>query len=471
MILGHGMPCPKQCINGKETAMESMLFASTNRQAPEVTLAEALLQGQAPDRGLYLPVTIPSFTREDFASLRERSYPEVASIVLRKYTAGTFPDDSLDAMCHRAYDFDVPLERVDVQRHIMRLDCGPTASFKDFAGRMMGQMFGKLRENASNRLVILTATSGDTGSAIAHAFYGIPNIEVAVLFPPAEVSDRQRKQMTTLGRNITPIAVDGKFDDCQALVKKAFADENLRDIQLTSANSINIGRLLPQIVYYVYAAVNLVPENDPIIISVPSGNFGDMMGALLALRMGVRIEKIVIATNTNDEVPNFFETGRYQKIVPSRHCLSNAMNVGHPSNFARVLALYGGWMDETGIIRQMPDMTHLKKELWATSINDEDTRRTIQSAWKDNRLLLEPHGATGWLGLQRYLDENPSSSTAVSIETAHPAKFPEEIEKLLGFSPEVPPSLAKVEQKKESYRTMPAEYGAFRELILERYKS
>jgi len=448
-----------------------MLFASTNRQAPEVTLAEALLQGQAPDRGLYLPVAIPSFSRADLASLRDRPYPEVASIVLRKFTAGTFPDDAVESMCHRAYDFEVPLEKVDFQKHILRLDRGPTASFKDFAGRMMGQMFGKLRENASSRLVILTATSGDTGSAVAHAFYRIPNIEVAVLFPPAEVSDRQRKQMTTLGDNITPIAVEGKFDDCQALVKQAFADSGLHGIQLTSANSINIGRLLPQIVYYVYAAVRLAPDNDPVIISVPSGNFGNMMGALLALRMGIPITKIVIATNTNDEVPKFFENGVYQKIVPSRHCLSNAMNVGHPSNFARVLALYGGWMDETGVIRQMPDMAQLKKELWATSINDDDTRRTIQNAWQTDRLLLEPHGATGWLGLQRYLDENPGSTTAVSIETAHPAKFPEEIEKLLGFSPESPPSLAKVEQKKEDYLTMPADYSSFRELILDRYGS
>jgi len=449
--------------------MDPMLFASTNRHAPEVNLAEALLQGLAPDRGLYLPVTIPRFTRQDFASMRDKTYPEVASIVLKKYTEGTFPDAEVDAMCRRAYDFNVPLEKVDDRKYIMRLDQGPTASFKDFAGRMMGQMFGALRRNASNRLVILTATSGDTGSAVAHAFYRIPNIEVAVLFPPAEVSDRQRKQMTTLGENITAIGVEGKFDDCQALVKQAFADRSLSGIQLTSANSINIGRLLPQIVYYVYAAVNLSPGGDPIVISVPSGNFGDMMGALLALRMEVPIEKIIVATNTNDEVPKFFETGEYRKIVPSRHCLSNAMNVGHPSNFARVLALYGGWIDDGGTIREMPDMEYMKRELWATSVNDADTRETIIDAWKESSLLLEPHGATGWLGLKRYLDENPVSLTAVAVETAHPAKFPEEIETLLGFSPEVPPSLLKVERATENYRTMAADYNAFRELILEKY--
>ena len=448
-----------------------MLFSSTNGKAPAVNLADALLRGQAPDRGLYLPVHIPRFTPEDFTSMRNRTYPEVASIVLGKFTYGTFTDNALKAMCMNAYDFDVPLEQVEDGKYVMRLDHGPTASFKDFAGRMMGQMFGALRQNASDRLVILTATSGDTGSAVAQAFYKIPNIEVAVLFPPSEVSDRQRKQMTTLGKNISPIGIEGKFDDCQALVKQAFADETLRGIQLTSANSINIGRLLPQIVYYVYAAIRLAPDGEPIIISVPSGNFGDMMGALLALRMGVPIEKIVIATNSNDEVPKFFETGQYKKIVPSRHCLSNAMNVGHPSNFARVVALYGGWMDETGTFLRMPDMAHMKSELWATSVNDEDTRRTIQNAWRENRLLLEPHGATGWLGLKRYLDQNPSASKAVSIETAHPAKFPEEIKQLLGFSPDIPTSLSEVEQKTESFQTMEPDYEIFRDWILQKFGS
>jgi threonine synthase len=449
--------------------MDQMRFSSTNRQAPEVNLAEALLQGQAPDKGLYLPVTIPAFSPAELASLQGKAYPEIAAAVLSKFTGGVFEPALLDEMCRRAYDFEVPLEQVDPKRYVMRLDRGPTASFKDFAGRMMGQMFGALRRNASGRLVILTATSGDTGSAVAHAFYRIPNVEVMVLFPPAEVSNRQRKQMTTLGHNITAVAVDGKFDDCQALVKRAFADETLSRIQRTSANSINIGRLLPQIVYYVYAYVRLAPGGKPILFSVPSGNFGDMMGALLAMRMGVPIEKIIVATNANDEVPRFFETGRYSKIIPSLSCISNAMNVGHPSNFARVVALFGGWMDEAGTVREMPDMARLKRELWAVSVDDESTRQTIQNAWKRHQLLLEPHGAVGWQGLDRYLDIHPSPAVAVSVETAHPAKFPEEIEKLLGFSPDVPSSLAEVERKEEHYRTMPAEYEAFYKLLLESY--
>jgi len=361
--------------------MSQMLYASTNRQTPEVNLAEALLQGQAPDKGLYMPVTVHSFAPGELTSLRTKSYPEIATAVLDKFAADTFSADSIGEMCRCAYDFEIPLEQVDSRRYVMRLDQGPTASFKDFAGRMMGQMLGALRRNSPGRLVILTATSGDTGSAVANAFYKIPNIQVMVLFPLAEVSNRQRKQMTTLGENITAVGVEGKFDDCQALAKQAFADETLQRIQLTSANSINIGRLLPQIVYYVYASLRLTREGEPIIFSVPSGNFGDMMGALLASRMGVPVRRTIVATNANDEVPRFFETGHYEKIVPSRCCISNAMNVGHPSNFARVIALFGGWMDESGIVREMPDMARLRKELWTVSIDDENTRRTIQRAW------------------------------------------------------------------------------------------
>ena len=451
--------------------MDRLLFSSTNRNTPEITLAEALLQGQAPDKGLYLPVSIPRFAPGELALLQDKPYPEIAAAVLGKFTAGTFPPSLVAEMCRRAYDFDVPIEHVDANRYVMRLDRGPTASFKDFAGRMMGQMFGALRQDSPQRLVILTATSGDTGSAVAHAFYRIPHVEVMVLFPPAEVSNRQRKQMTTLGGNITAVGVEAKFDDCQALVKQAFADESLRGIQLTSANSINIGRLLPQSVYYVYAYLKLARKGEPIIFSAPSGNFGDMMGAMLAWRMGLPVEKIIVATNANDEVARFMDTGLYQKIVPSRRCISNAMNVGHPSNLVRLVALFGGWMDETGVIREMPDMERMKKELWAVSISDDETRSTIQRAWEKHRVLLEPHGAVGWVALEQYLEKNPTQAIAVSVETAHPAKFPEEIEQLLGFSPEVPETLAEVERKQERYSTMPANYDAFRKLLLDTYGS
>jgi threonine synthase len=325
---------------------ELIRYYSTNRNVPVVGLDAALLQGQAGDRGLFMPDRFPRFAPDELKRLSGESYPQVAFALLRPYTQGVVEDQALRELCEDAYDYPVPLERVTGRRHLLRLDRGPTASFKDFAARMMARWMGVLIRERGGELVILTATSGDTGSAVAHAYHGVPNVQVVVLFPPAEVSVRQRKQMTTIGGNVTTIGVDGQFDDCQAMVKQAFADPALRGLRLTSANSINIGRLLPQAVYYVYAYVNLadVAAREPITVSVPSGNFGDMMGAIIAWRMGLPIARLVVATNANDEFPIFVRTGEYRKIVPSRVCISNAMNVGHPSNLARLVDAYGGWM-------------------------------------------------------------------------------------------------------------------------------
>jgi len=452
---------------------EPILFTSTNRSVPPTDLRGALLQGQAADRGLFMPVTVPPLSADDLAALVGRSYAEIAWFVLRRFTAGMLDDEWLRALCADAYDFDVPLERVEGRRWLMRLDQGPTASFKDFAARMMARWMGAFMEGGHEDLVILTATSGDTGSAVAHAYHGVPRVHSVVLFPVAEVSARQRRQMTTLGGNVTTFAVDGKFDDCQAMVKRAFADPDLAGIRLSSANSINIGRLLPQSVYYVYAYVRLadVPAREPIVFSVPSGNFGDLMGAVLATRMGLPISRIVIATNANDEVPRFFATGRYEKIVPSRVCISNAMNVGHPSNLARLVDAYGGWMDETGALREPPDLARLRRDFYAVSISDDETRATIREAWQRHATLLEPHGAVGWAGLQRFLAEPaaPADPLAVSIETAHPAKFPEEIQALLGIDPVLPPSLAGIESKPEQYGHLTTAYVPFRDLLKERF--
>jgi len=456
---------------------ESVRFYSTNRQAPVVGLAEALLQGQAPDRGLYLPQAYPQLSRSDLAGLRGRPYAEVAWAVLRGYTAGVIDDDTLRALCEDAYNYEVPLEQVTERSWLLRLDRGPTASFKDFAARMMARWMGALvaqHRGAQDRgLVILTATSGDTGSAVAHAYFGVPGVRVVVLFPPAEVSVRQRKQMTTIGGNVTTIGIDGKFDDCQALVKRAFADPQLKHLRLTSANSINIGRLLPQAAYYVYAYVNLadVAAGEPVIICVPSGNFGNMMGAVIAGRMGLPLRRLVIATNANDEVPVFLRTGIYRKISPSRVCISNAMNVGHPSNLARLVDVYGGWMDETGTLRQPPDLGQMRRDLYAISISDDQTRATIRDAYQRYGVLLEPHGAVGWAGLEHFLRENPGEQQylAISVETAHPAKFPEEIEALLGIVPPVPPSLAGIEGRPEHYERLPADYGQFKQFLVERF--
>jgi threonine synthase len=448
-------------------------FYSTNRAVPDTGLADALLQGQAADRGLFLPRPIPRMPAELLRRARDLPYPELAAAVLAPYAEGVFPRDALLDLCADAYDYDVPLERVEGRRHVLRLDRGPTASFKDFAARFMGRALGKLVALRGTELLILTATSGDTGSAIAHAFFRVPRIRVLVLFPRLEVSDRQRKQMTTLGVNVATVAVEGKFDDCQALVKRAFADPDLARLRLSSANSINIGRLLPQSVYYVYAASRVadLAGGEKVLFSVPSGNFGDLVGGLLAFKGGLPVERFVVATNANDEVPRFFETGRYEKIVPSRVCISNAMNVGHPSNLARLVDLYGGWMDEQGTLREKPDLEAVRRDLFAVSVDDAETRETIRRTHRDRGVMLEPHGAVGWAGLARCLERHPETSAlpAVSLETAHPAKFPDEVRALTGVEPPLPESLRGIEEKPEEYGHMEADYGAFKDLLLRGY--
>ncbi len=452
---------------------EPILLYSTNNGVPHIDLGQALLQGQAADRGLFLPERYPSITRAELQGLAGKPYADVALDVLRRYTAGVINEPTLSALCADAYDFDVPLERVSGKRHLMRLDRGPTASFKDFAARMMAGWMGVLMREQTGRLVILTATSGDTGSAVAHAYHGVERMSVVVLFPPDEVSDRQRRQMTTIGGNVATIGIDGKFDDCQALVKRAFADPALESIRLTSANSINIGRLLPQSVYYIYAYVNLadVAAGEPIVVCVPSGNFGDMMGAVIARQMGLPIDRIVIATNANDEVPTLLRTRHYAKIVPSKVCISNAMNVGHPSNLARLIDVYGGHMDEVGKLHSPPDFARMDRDLFAVSISDEQTRATIKTVYDEHGVVLEPHGAVGWAGLEHFWREHPehADSLTVSVETAHPAKFPEEIRGVLGVEPEVPASLAGLDGRVERFETMTSAYEPFRDWLQERF--
>jgi len=455
--------------------MPSMLY-STNLRSPDVDLKGALLQGQAPDKGLYMPREIPRIPLDEIVGFHDKTYPEVAFAVLKRYAQGLIPDDELMRLCTECYNYDVPLEKVYDRVFLMRLDQGPTASFKDFAARMMARMMRCFLKQEGGELVILTATSGDTGSAVAHAFHNVDRISMVVLFPIKEVSDRQRKQMTTLGGNVTVIGVDGQFDDCQALVKRAFADPELNNIRFSSANSINIGRLLPQAVYYLYAWAKLQEKGEPAVVSVPSGNFGDICGGLIAQRMGLPVARFVIATNANDEFPKFVATGRYEKIVPSRVCISNAMNVGHPSNLPRLVALYGGVMDEQGKVTREPDFAALRRDVYSVSVDDDGTRQAIKDAWRKYRTMLEPHGAVGWAGLERYLADAETRGRGdaetmndiplcISIETAHPAKFPEEIQRLLGVDPPLPPSLAGLDAKPEHYEKGPNDYRWFKDFL------
>lgn len=455
--------------------MNPILFFSTNGKSSDLTFSQALLQGQAPDKGLYMPRSIPGLSQEEMRSFINKPYPEIAFDVSYKFLEGEIPENDLLEITRDAYGYAVPLEPVYERKYILRLDRGPTASFKDFAARMMGRLMQYYLAKHHRKLLILTATSGDTGSAIANAFYGLDNIKVVILFPEKEVTNRQRKQMTTLGKNVEVIAIRGKFDDCQALVKEAFADGDLQHLDLSSANSINIGRLIPQIVYYFYAFARLrtgLPEDD-VIISVPSGNFGDMMGGVLAMKMGLPVKRFIIAVNENDEFPNYLRTGKYHKVEPSRNCISSAMNVGHPSNLARLVALYGGQMDEKGNISKEADMEMMRKDLYSVSISDEITRRTIQEAYERHNVLLEPHGAVGWAGLRAFLEKEGGAfdrdQLFISLETAHPAKFPEEIKRLLGFDPELPPSLQGIEEKKERFSFMENKYKLFKEYLIKQY--
>ena len=453
--------------------MKKLKLYSTNLQADTVSFSEALLKGIALDRGLYMPEEVPTFTMEEIDAFSDMEYFEIAYEVIRKFLVGEIEETVLYELVKDAYNYDVPLEKVVDSKYILRLDQGPTASFKDFAARMMGRLMNYYLSKENKSLLILTATSGDTGSAIANAYYGLHNIKVVVLYPETEVTNRQRKQMTTLGENVQIIAVDGKFDDCQAMVKEAFADRDLDHLNLSSANSINIGRLIPQTVYYFWAFAKLRKgtADDDIIFSVPSGNFGDMMGGVLAMKMGLPVKKFVIATNNNDVFPVFMKTGIYSKIEPSRNCISSAMNVGHPSNMSRLMALYGGVMNEKGEILTLPDMDEMNKEIHAVSISEEETRSTIKETWRNHNVLLEPHGSVGWAGMLDYLKENPEADDqlCVSLETAHPAKFPEEIIKILNIDPELPKSLEGLEDKVEHYDFLQNEYTDFKNYLLKKY--
>jgi threonine synthase len=450
--------------------MSALLFRSTNGQSPAVSLREAMLAGQAPDRGLYFPEKFPQLAPDEIAAFAKLPYHEIAFRVLSKFTDGIIPDDDLAAMCRSAYDFIIPLEKIYGRVHLMRLDQGPTASFKDFAAQMMARMFGRFLREDGKQVTILTATSGDTGAAVAHAFHKIPGVRVIVLFPIAEVSESQRKLMTTLKDNIRTVAIDGKFDDCQAMVKRAFSDPALKHIPLSSANSINIGRLLPQSVYYFYAASRLAKSGEPIVFSIPSGNFGDAMGAVVAREMGLPVRKIIASVNDNDAFPKFLASGIYEKISPSRNSVSNAMNVGHPSNLARLVAVYGGQMDETGKISKQPDLAAMRRDVFSSSISDERTRQSLKDFWNQYQILLEPHGVVAWQGFLDWNAVEPlGDSPAVIVETANPAKFPEEVEKVVGWPPDVPENMLAALRLPEDFDRMNADYEKFKAYLLAKH--
>ena len=435
----------------------------------DVSFGEALLQGQAPDGGLFMPDPIPLISLEEIRALEGVPYTAVAMLVAAAFLQDEVPYGILKRIVEDAYNFKVPLEHVEGKRYIMRLDQGPTASFKDFAARMMARLMSHFRDRG-RRLNVLVATSGDTGSAVGEAFRGVEGVDVYILYPAGEVSGRQKRQLDTIGGNIRTISLEGKFDDCQDLVKQAFSDPSLANLNLTSANSINFGRILPQIVYYVYAYTRLARKGERIVFSVPSGNFGNALGCEYARRMGLPVEKLVMPTNENDEFPRFLETGIYEKISPSRACLSNAMNVGHPSNLARFFDLYGGTVDRSGVVHRYPDRDAMRRHIFSVSISDEKTRETIRRVYHRYGVILEPHGAVGWRGLEAYLERFGDFPLCVSLETAHPAKFPEEVKALLDIIPELPQGMRDIDKRRGEPLKVPRNYKLFKAFLQDTVK-
>jgi threonine synthase len=446
-------------------------YHSTNHKSLDVDFKTAVLQGQALDNGLYMLNQIPKLTEETIDSFKNINFIDIANIIISKFTNNLISSEDLQIIIKNALDFEISVEKIEENDYLCYLDRGPTCSFKDFGARMLARMMEHFLEIDKKYITILTATSGDTGGAVAQAFHTMSRIQVVVLYPKNEISDLQRKQMTTLGENVTSIGINGKFDDCQKLVKTAFADQELNHLNLSSANSINVGRLIPQTLYYFWSYSRIVSKkNEEVVFSVPSGNFGNLTGGLIAQKMGLPVKKFISAVNENNEFPNFLNTGVYTKVEPSKNCISNAMNVGHPSNLARIIDLYNGQIDEKGFVIKLPNMKELRNNIDSFSISDNSTKKTIVNFYKKYKKIIEPHGAVGWAALQKYRDANPETKNikSISYETANPSKFPEEIIKLIQVVPEMPQSLKLIQTKPEFPNPKEIDnYTDFKEFLLE----
>ena len=451
-----------------------MSFHSTNYNSLDVDFKTAVLQGQALDNGLYMLNKIPKLTDDTIDSFKNMDFVDIANKVIRKIIGNIISQDKLQQIVNNALNFEISLENIEKKDYICYLDRGPTCSFKDFGARTLARVMEHFLKVDNKNITILTATSGDTGGAVAQAFYKMSRIKVVVLYPKNEISDLQRKQITTLGENIIAFGIKGKFDDCQKIVKTAFSDKELNHVNLSSANSINFGRLIPQTLYYFWSYSRIVgKKNEKVIFSVPSGNFGNLTGGLIAKKMGLPIKRFISAVNENNEFPTFLRTGVYTKVDPSINCISNAMNVGHPSNLARIFDLYGGQIDEKGVIHRVPNMEELRNDIVSYSINDESTKDTIVNFYNNYKKIIEPHGAVGWAALQLYRNSYPKNNDIKSItfETANPSKFPEEIIKLISIVPEMPNSLKLIQNKHEFPNPKEiSNYTDFKEYLLEDFQ-
>ncbi|MES1216651.1 MAG: threonine synthase [Bacteroidota bacterium] len=432
-----------------------MRYYSLNKQSPIVDFKEAAIRGQAPDKGLYFPETIPQVGQEFIQQLEKLSNEEIAFHVMKPYAGETIPDDKLFEIVKDTVNFPIPLVQVNEKIFSLELFHGPTLAFKDVGARFMSRSLGYFIKGNDKKVTVLVATSGDTGGAVANGFFDVEGIEVVILYPSGKVSPVQEKQLTTPGRNIHALEVEGTFDDCQQMVKQAFIDDEInKRLFLTSANSINVARWLPQQFYYFFAYKQWKLKDQPPVISVPSGNFGNICAGLLAHKSGLPVAHFIAACNVNDVVTEYLQTSNF-KPQTAKPTLSNAMDVGNPSNFIRILELFH---------HQFPELT---AKLSSYSITDEETLATIKEVYQQYNYTLDPHGAVGYLSLDRYLDSHPGSK-GIFLETAHPVKFPEAVEGVTGTTIEIPLSLQSMMNKGKQSLIIKPDYGQLKEYLLKK---
>lgn len=392
------------------------------------------MQGLPEDNGLYMPFEIPRLPQAFIEDLEHKSFQEIGFTICKHLFQGSISDEDLHQIIDNSLTFPAPVVELDEETNILELFHGPSLAFKDFGARFMAQLMSYFNRGEEKDLIILVATSGDTGGAVASGFLKTPGIQVIILYPSGKVSMLQEKQLTTLENNITALEVQGTFDDCQAMVKAAFLDKDLnQSFRLSSANSINIARLIPQSFYYFEAYKQIKDKSKPIVFAVPSGNFGNLTAGLLAKKMGLPISHFIAATNVNDVVPSYLYTSEY-KPKPSVRTLSNAMDVGNPSNFARMQDLFKG-EDECST------WNNLKAEISGYAFTDEQTEAAVQEVFERYNYVIDPHGAVGYLALKTYQKEHPNANGIV-LETAHPSKFKDDVDRILDHETEVPERLA-----------------------------
>jgi len=418
------------------------------------SLRGAVLRGLAPDGGLYMPVEIARHSAEELEEFRGLPFTEVCFRVVRPFATPDVPEEVLWQIVAEAINFPVKLVSLSPGLHILELFHGPTLAFKDFGARFMARLLGYFVHGESRPLTVLVATSGDTGSAVAHGFLGVPGIRVVILYPSKRISEAQEKQFTTLGENITALEVAGTFDDCQRLVKAAFTDAELnKRAFLTSANSINIGRLLPQMFYHVAAYRQLPVTSVPLIVSVPSGNFGNLAAGIFAKRIGLPVAKFIASTNVNDVVPEYLRTAEFHP-RPAKQTFSNAMDVGNPNNFPRLLDLWRGRIE------------YVRREVWGHAATDEETLHEMKAIHDRFGYIADPHTAVGVLGWEAYKLEHSDPAQGLVLATAHAAKFGDVVRRAIGTAPPLPDRLAVYLKRDKLSLPISSEYDDFKQFLL-----